>query len=155
MSTGMQERQLTYSPVSGVNCASNRNPKVDLVGENYSEAAYRHFDDSDHLAKMSSWGNASHLIGFAAECAVKYRIKTLRPAAGAPHGHFPDLLDIARKHLRNRRDTTMHSVLKQSKLMDGWHVSLRYGENNAVGQAKYKEWRKDAARLLSAAGLKR
>ncbi len=74
---------------------------------------------------------AAHLVGFAAECAIKYRIETLRPAAGAPHGHFPDLIDIARKHLRTRRDTALHNILKQPQLMDGWDVSLRY-EGDAV-----------------------
>jgi hypothetical protein len=126
-----------------------------FVSENYSEAACRHFGDSDHLASLSRWGGASHLVGFAAECAIKYRIETLRSAPGAPHGHFPDLVDIARKHLRSRRDTAMHAVLKIPKLMDGWSVNLRYAGDAAVGQAHYIAWREHASRLIGAAGIRR
>ncbi len=121
--------------------------------ENYSEAPYRHFADSNHLAQSSRWGNASHLLGFAGECAVKHCIETLRPAAGGTHGHFPELIDIARKHLRTRRDAAMNAVLKIPKLMEGWHVNLRYEEDSAVGQAQYNAWRAHAARLLGAARL--
>jgi hypothetical protein len=122
--------------------------------EDYAQAASRHFSDSDRLAKALRWGNAGHLVGFAAECAIKYRIETLRPASGAPHGHFPALLDIARKHLRNRRDTTMHSVLKISNLMKGWEVDLRYAADAAVGKTQYEAWRAHAVRVLGAAGVR-
>jgi hypothetical protein len=125
------------------------------MSENYLESAYRHFEDSDYLAKKLRWGNAAHLVGFAAECAVKHRIGTLRPATGAPHGHFPDLVDIARKHLRSRRDAALHKVLKIPTLMERWDVALRYEGNAVVGEAEYSGWRRDAARLFSAAGLKR
>jgi hypothetical protein len=134
---------------------SNQSARSNFVSENYSEAAYRHFADSVHLAESSRWGNAGHLLGFAAECAVKHCIKTLRPSAGAPHGHFPELLDIARKHMRTRRDAMMNTVLRIPKLMDGWHVNLRYESDAAVGQQQYTAWRRHAARLLGAAGLKR
>ena len=125
------------------------------MAENYSEAAVRHFADSAHLAKSSRWGNAGHLVGFAAECALKHRIATLRPAAAMPHSHFPDLADIARKHLRSRRDTAMHTVLKIPRLMDGWSVNLRYEGDAAVGQGQYTAWRRHAARIIGAAGLNR
>ena len=125
------------------------------MAENYSEAATRHFQDSELLAKDSRWANASHLVGFAAECAVKYRLENLRPAAEVPHVHFPSLLAVARKHLKGRRDATLHTVLKMSALMDGWSVNDRYAPNAAVGKRQYDVWRGHAARLMSAAGLKR
>lgn len=125
------------------------------MAENYSEAAVRHFKDSDLLAKSSRWGNAGHLMGFAAECAVKYRLQTLRPSAQAPHGHFPDLINIAKKHLSGRRDTTLHGILKMATLMEGWDVSDRYAANAAIGKPQYDLWRQHASRLMSAAGLKR
>jgi hypothetical protein len=125
------------------------------VSENYLEAALRHFADSDHLAEISRWGNAAHLVGFAAECAVKHRLGSLHPTAKAPHGHFPDLVDTARKHLRARRDMALHKVLKYPNLMDGWDVSLRYEGDAVVDQTKYSLWRGHAARLFAAAGLRR
>jgi hypothetical protein len=128
---------------------------VGNVSDNYSEAANRHFTDSDHLAGASRWGNAGHLLGFAAECAVKHCIKTLRPTAGGAHGHFPELIGIARKHLRTRRDAAMNTVLKTPDLLDGWHVNLRYEADAAVGEVQYSNWRKHTVRLLGAARLNR
>lgn len=125
------------------------------MAENYSESAIRHFQDSELLAKDSRWANASHLVGFAAECAVKYRLENLRPTAEAPHVHFPSLLAVARKHLNGRRDTALHTVLKMSALMDGWNVNDRYAADSSVGKPQYDVWRQHASRLMSAAGLKR
>ncbi len=43
--------------------------------ENYREAAIRHLNDSEKLLESNSVDNAGHLIGFAAECAIKYKIE--------------------------------------------------------------------------------
>jgi hypothetical protein len=59
------------------------------MDEEYGEAAVRHLTDADILASGSRWGGAAYLVGFAAECAIKHRIETLRPEQGAPHGPFP------------------------------------------------------------------
>ena len=125
------------------------------MANNYSEAAVRHFQDSELLAKASRWGNAGHLIGFAAECAVKYRIQSLRRSAAVPHGHFPDLINIARKHFNGRRDTALHAILKTTALMQSWDVNDRYAGNDLIGEPQYDVWRQHASRLMSAAGLKR
>jgi hypothetical protein len=125
------------------------------MAENYSEAAIRHFYDSELLAKGSRWCNAGHLVGFAAECAVKCRLQGLRPSTDVPRGHFPDLINIAKKHLSGRRDTTLHAVLKIKMLMQGWDVSDRYAADASIGKGQYDMWRQHASRLMSAAGLKR
>jgi hypothetical protein len=125
------------------------------MDEEYGEAAVRHLTDADLLAGGKRWGGAAHLVGFAAECAIKHRIETLRPEQGAPHGHFPEILDAARRHLGRRRDTALHAVLKMSNLMEGWRVSLRYSGDVAVDQPRYALWREHAMRLLCAAGLRR
>jgi hypothetical protein len=127
------------------------------MAENYSEAAVRHFLDAEHLAKASRWGNAGHLVGFAAECAVKSRLRILKPAAEAKefHGHFPDLINIARKQVCGRRDTALHAVLKINLLMQGWNVNDRYAANSSIGKVQYDLWRQHASRLMSAAGLNR
>ena len=125
------------------------------MAENYSEAAIRHFQDSELLAKASRWDNAGHLIGFAAECAVKYRLQTLRPSAAVPHGHFPVLINIAKKHFNGRRDSALHAILKTTALMQSWDVNDRYAGNAFIGKPQYELWRRHASRLMSAAGLKR
>jgi hypothetical protein len=125
------------------------------MAENYPEAAVRHFRDSELLAKASRWGNAGHLVGFAAECAVKYRLQSLRSSANVPHGHFPDLINIAKKHLNSRRDTTLHGILKIKTLMESWDVNDRYAADSLIGKPQYDVWRQHASRLMSAAGLRR
>jgi hypothetical protein len=125
------------------------------MADNYSEAAVRHFQDSELLAKSSRWGNAGHLMGFAAECAVKCRLKNLVPSAKVPHGHFPDLINIAKKHVSGRRHTTLHAILKMKTLMRNWDVNDRYAESSLIGKPQYDLWRQHASRLMSAAGLKR
>ncbi len=123
--------------------------------EDYGEAALRHLNDAEVLAVRARWGGAGHLVGFAAECAIKYRIETLRPGSDAPQSHFPSLAEAAKKHLSSRRDTTLYTVLKMPNLMEGWEVSLRYASDSAVDQARYELWRAHAIRLVGAAGLRR
>jgi hypothetical protein len=121
--------------------------------ENYGEAAVRHFGDAETLAVEQRWGGAGHLIGFAAACALKHKIVTLRPGQNAPHGHFPEIAAAARKHLQSHRAAALLVVLKISTLMAGWNVALRYAEDCAVGRAEYERWRIHAMRILGAAGL--
>lgn len=127
------------------------------MAKNFSEAAVRHFNDAELLAKASRWGNAGHLVGFAAECAVKHHLWIINPSAKAKafHGHFPDLIAIARKHVSGRRDTALHAVLRVGPLMQGWDVNDGYAPNLAIGKPQYEMWRQHASRLMSAAGLKR
>ena len=125
------------------------------MDEEYGEAAVRHLTDADILADGNRWGGAAYLVGFAAECAIKHRIETLRPQQGVPHGHFPEILDAARRHLGRRRDTALHTVLKMTNLMEGWSVLIRYSADAAVDQGLYTLWREHAVRLVWAAGLRR
>ena len=64
--------------------------------QDYESAAVRHFEDAQTLWASGRVDNAGHLIGFAAECAIKHRISSLRPAAKSPQGHFPEILIAAR-----------------------------------------------------------
>ncbi|HDZ9442607.1 hypothetical protein [Klebsiella quasipneumoniae] len=63
--------------------------------ENYREAAIRHLNDSERLLKINSVDNAGHLIGFAAECAIKYKIELNN--SDNPKLHFPYILAAAKK----------------------------------------------------------
>lgn len=122
--------------------------------EDYEGAAVRHFKDAQMLNLAGQLDNAGHLIGFAAECAVKHRISSLRPDANAPHGHFPDLLLAARKHLGARsRYTSMFEVLRSDVLL-GWHVNRRYWSTGSTQQAELDSWLSVTKRLLATAGIK-
>ncbi len=129
--------------------------EVARMAEDYRAAALRHLTDAAALADRERWGGAGHLVGFAAECAIKYGITTLRPQQDAPPGHFPEIANAAKRHLMGRRDTTLHAILKLPNLMAGWTISLRYEDDAAVGQADYDLWQAHAARLVGAVGLRR
>lgn len=123
--------------------------------EPYDQAALRHFDDAAILAKDERWDGAGHLIGFAAECALKHAIVSLRPQQDAPHEHLPKLRDIAKKHLTTRTHQRLHTLLSQPDYFEGWVVTGRYAANDSVSARAYGGWQTDASRTLGAAGLRR
>jgi hypothetical protein len=125
------------------------------MGEPYSEAAVRHFEDAEQLAAHNRFDGAGHLIGFAAECAVKLSVEALRPGANAPHLHFPDLIERAKRILHGRRKHSMLILLSRESFMRGWNVAHRYSDDGAVSETHYRAWRTDATRALGAAGLRK
>jgi hypothetical protein len=81
--------------------------------EDYQSAALRHYQNAQSLKSSGDLDNAGHLIGFAAECAIKFRIANLRPGMGNPHGHFPEIIETAKRHLGARFEySSMFDVLK-------------------------------------------
>ena len=125
------------------------------VSESYDQAATRHFNDAELLSVGESWDGAGHLIGFAAECALKHAITSLRPGQDAPHIHLPLLRDVAKKHLKQRTHRDLHTLLSCETYFEGWAVEGRYAANDSVSEEKYKSWRTDATRTLGAARLRR
>jgi len=122
--------------------------------EDYESAACRHFADAAALQASGRIDNAGHLIGFAAECAIKHRISTLRPGANSPHGHFPEILVAARTHLGARSGYTgMYEVLK-GDIFKGWTVNRRYSVTGHTDAADLSKWFAATKRLFATAGLK-
>lgn len=122
--------------------------------ENYETAALRHFSDAELLRASGKGDNAGHLIGFAAECAIKYRITSLQPDNASPHGHLPDLLVAARKHLGSRGSYTgMFDVLK-AEIFKSWHVNRRYSESGETTEEELEAWFQVTKRIFATAGLR-
>jgi len=67
--------------------------------EDYKSAAIRHYADAKTLREAGQLDNAGHLIGFAAECAIKLKITVKFTGEDSPHGHLPGFLIAARKQL--------------------------------------------------------
>jgi hypothetical protein len=125
------------------------------VPESYDKAAVRHFEDAEKLAECDRFDGAGHLIGFAAECAIKHSVEMLRPLNQAPHVHFPVLVEKAKKLLHGRRKHAVFTLLEARTFMDGWEINQRYFDSGTVTRIRYQAWRVDAARALGAAGLRR
>jgi hypothetical protein len=124
------------------------------LAQDYASAAVRHFEDAETLRESGRVDNAGHLIGFAAECAIKHRISSLRPGANSPQGHFPELLIAARKHLGPRsRYTGMYNIVK-GDIFRGWTVNRRYDETGHTNPEDLVEWFAAARRLLAAASVR-
>jgi hypothetical protein len=125
------------------------------VPEDYKESALRHFIDADRLASSGAFDGAGHLIGFSAECALKYCVENLRPNAEIPHVHFPQIIEAAKRQLQSRRQSSMLQALKRPELMADWKIESRYSGNDHVTPEIYYKWREDASSLIHASGLKR
>ena len=70
----------------------------DVVPESYGNAALRHLRDAEYLAARGVYDGAGHLVGFAAECAVKHSVTVLRPLDEAPRLHsVEDRQETARR----------------------------------------------------------
>jgi len=122
--------------------------------EDYKSAALRHLSDAETLRDGGRFDNAGHLVGFAAECAIKFKISTLTTDGAAPHGHLPDFLVVARKHLGARtRYSGMYNIVKRD-IFKSWDVGRRYETTGATVEQELDEWFSETRRLFAQAQIK-
>jgi hypothetical protein len=126
----------------------------DGTPENYGEAAIRHYEDAKTLREGGGLDNAGHLVGFAAECAIKHKIGTLGAGAASLQLHLPDILPAARKRLGERSSyASMFNLLKGDVFSD-WAVDHRYAPTGKVTEQQMVAWLGLTQRLLAAAGIR-
>jgi hypothetical protein len=123
--------------------------------DHYEQASLRHFVDAETLAQHQRWGGASHLVGFAAECALKLRIKSLSSAGPHPKGHFPEFIEVAKKHLNGHQHRAIRSLISSPDFMRGWNVHLRYSDDASVGKDDFERWQANAKRVMAVVGSRR
>ena len=125
--------------------------------ESYEHAARRHFADAEDLADRERLDNAGHLIGLAAECAVKHAVRRVTPNPRPIH--FPKLTAEIRKY--GGRDTVLQKVRRaltphvHGSVFDDWSIKMRYGADGHVLDAQYRKWKMAAGRIMSAASIER
>lgn len=124
------------------------------MADDFPSAAIRLYRDAELLANSNCMDTAGHLIGFAAECAIKSNVASLTKG-NAPRGHFPQLVNAARQSLDGRRHSAFLMLLNSRIIMNGWDVNNRYASDNHVTNQQYLEWRADTQALLNIAGLNR
>ncbi|MBE8735504.1 hypothetical protein [Aeromonas veronii] len=126
-----------------------------LMEEQFANAAIRHYEDANALAASGRFDGAGHLIGFAAECAVKHGVLSIRADLDSLHGHFPFLVDVAKRHLSQRFHHGLYTIIKKQDLMQGWEVHNRYSDNGTVSKVQFELWRSHACSLISAAKVRK
>ena len=125
--------------------------------ESYEHAAMRHFADAEDLAARRRLDNAGHLIGLAAECAVKHAVRRVAP--NPPHIHFPKLTAEIRKF--GGRDTVLYKVRRAlsppalGSVFDDWAIAMRYCADGHVEDAQYRKWKVATGQIMSAASIER
>jgi hypothetical protein len=122
--------------------------------DDYESAALRHFADAKTLNAAGRLDNAGHLIGFAAECAIKHQLSNLSQPQEVSI-HFPALLLAARKHLgaRSNYSVSMFQVIKE-ELFTGWIVNRRYHVTGHTTVEEMALWINQTQRLFACANLK-
>ncbi|WP_459206382.1 hypothetical protein ACSMEV_18195 [Pseudomonas sp. MLB6B] len=120
----------------------------------YGAAAVRHFSDAEILAASERWDGAGHLVGFSAECSIKHGVGALRPDADGVRKHLPELTEVAKRLLNQRRQSGIYTILKNPMFMSGWAVEARYSDDGVVDREQYMVWRQQAYALLHAVDLR-
>jgi len=129
-------------------------PLKDGSPEDYGGSAVRHFKDADLLRQGGRLDNAGHLIGFAAECAIKHRIEALGTDERSPDLHLPHILPAARKRLGERVGyRSMYEIIRQD-IFKGWSVDHRYAQDGRVQNDVLEEWFAITKRLFAAANIR-
>lgn len=122
--------------------------------EDYHDSAIRHLADAKALKAEARLDNAGHLVGFAAECAIKFRIEALSGGEESPQQHLPFILAAARKRLGGRVGyASMYSIIKADIFTD-WSVDHRYSANGKVTVNQLDGWISIAHRLFAAANIR-
>lgn len=120
--------------------------------EDYVNAAQRHFDDAKllHTQTPSRLANASHLYGFAAECALKSIMLGSKNKGNVPRVHLPALFNEFKNHSVTIGNAALAcKVKKYAAKFTSWAVEQRY-HNQTVFGAQAVSDEADAAKNLLA-----
>jgi hypothetical protein len=124
------------------------------VSDVYDSAAVRHYQDASFLRDESSYDNAGHLVGFAAECATKHALRNLRNSQSAVYGHFPELAASARQQFQTRAQYQALVRIFDANFMKNWDVNRRYKATGTTTQAEVNQWFECAKKILAASGVR-
>lgn len=134
-----------------------RHDERNSMTENYREAAIRHFNDAELLKRSTRLDSAGHLIGFAAECAIKSALEAASPLSNEFRIHLPLLALAALKSIRSRKQSPLLNLLQSTRngFFGDWKVSYRYFQDGHVSPEAYAKWKNLTERLFCAAGIRR
>lgn len=131
------------------------------MGVSYTEAAKRHATDAKLLDEASRFANANHLLGFAAECALKAVLRALYPTLFEAEGdpikkhkvHINTLWPQLATIISGRSEDYL--ALPETNPFGLWSVHARYAADADGPRAEIHEAQKRGAEacleLLAAA----
>ena len=124
--------------------------------DDYAQAAIRHYQDAESLARLDRLDNAGYLIGFAAECALKKKLRDIHADQTMTFtGHHPEPQRQLRMILEGRNMTGVWlNLARDRSFFAGWSVDGRYAPNGHVTKDQYKNWKAATERVLSEARLR-
>jgi hypothetical protein len=115
--------------------------------QDFSGAARRHYDDATLLASEDRLGNADHLAGYAAECALKQilidylgaRRTATSPVSDGPdgqpmkHQHLPDLWGEVGTVVSGRSaSSAFANLIGSNNPFSSWSIHDRYTDGGTA-----------------------
>lgn len=126
------------------------------MSEDFRDAARRHWKDACLLDEEQRQENADYHYGFAAECALKKALQTMRYFSEDEHRkHINVLWDKMQATAFQRAYPGLRCLLAGSNRFADWNVEQRYHADGAISDAAVRTHREYARRLLIAVQLYR
>src|SRR5258708_379943 len=126
------------------------------MADDYAQAAVRHYNDAEILAGLGRFDNAGYLMGFAAECAMKKKLRDLHGNQKLKFdGHHPEPQRQIRIVLEGRSlSGPWLAIARDRTFFRGWTVEGRYAPDGQISPVTYQAWKASAERVLSEAKLR-
>jgi len=126
------------------------------VSRDYAQSALRHFRDAELLAAGGRFDDAGHLIGLAAECALKHGAQGFTTPKGAEiNGHLPTIKTHVRQILQGRNIRgPLLAFVSSHEHFAGWHVNDRYRADGHIDQPQYAIWRTETQKAFRIVNLR-
>ncbi len=127
-------------------------------GRDMRASAHRHINAAELLLETHRKDVAGYLLGWAAECALKYMMQKagikelpLSQRQSDPYyAHFEGVKTLLDDCLQGRRDETLRKITRQSSLMQHWATSMRYSDGKDIDPKWIDRWHADAKQLIAA-----
>jgi hypothetical protein len=117
--------------------------------EDYKNAAIRHYRDAVTLRATNRNDNAGHLLGFAAECAIKSVLVGI--GKSPTKMHLPTLVSEALLKFAARHP--LYAPLTRQPFQN-WKIAQRYETDGHVSQAQLNDWFECTRAIFVAANIK-
>jgi len=119
--------------------------------EDFRDAHERHWEDAEYLYQDKRLGNADHLYGLSAECALKAILaRTKFSGAQAPREyriHIDKLWDRFRSLAGDRDLSRYASMLPENNAFSDWQVAQRYCNRTSFTRQAVENHRWGAERV--------